>query len=97
MTRCVIANHFALTIELPISHGSTRTLNAPFADKRSDEVGCAAGENIKRKLLSALRWRMVTDILSLQPLSAAKAGLALPVLISPSKHHSVYTVGFSAV
>lgn len=61
-TRSVTANHDALTIELPTSHGSIRTLKAPLADWRSVADGFFLGEKIKRNELSALRCRTVTDM-----------------------------------
>jgi hypothetical protein len=60
-----MANHGAVTIELPTSHGSMSTLYAPFADLRSEGKGCASGENMRRKVESALRCRTVTDIVAL--------------------------------
>ena len=61
--RFVTANHGAVTTHEPTSHGSIRTLYAPLADFRSDGRGLECGEKMSRKVLSALRWRMVTDIL----------------------------------
>lgn len=61
----MVANHLALTIELPTSQGSIRTLNAPFTEQRSSDVGSSLAEKIRRKVLSAFRCRTVTDILTL--------------------------------
>ena len=60
--RLVMANHGAVTIELPTSHGSIRMLYAPLADFRSDGRGCGSGEKIRRNVASAFRCRTVTDI-----------------------------------
>lgn len=51
-------------MEVPDSHGSMSTLNAPLTDSKSSEEGVFLGENMRRKLLSAFRWRTVTDIFS---------------------------------
>jgi len=63
-TLSVIANHFAFTTELPTSHGSTRTLNAPLAESKSSDVGSCCGEKISRKELSPFRCRTVTDMVA---------------------------------
>lgn len=63
-TLSVIANHFAFTTELPTSHGSTRTLNAPLAERKSSDVGSCCGEKISRKELSPFRCRTVTDMVA---------------------------------
>lgn len=49
-------------MEVPDSHGSISTLNAPLTDTKSSEEGFFLGENMRRKLLSAFRWRTVTDM-----------------------------------
>jgi len=63
-TLSVIANHFALTTELPTSHGSIRTLKAPLAESKSSAVGSSCGEKISRKELSPFRCRTVTDMVA---------------------------------
>ena len=62
-TRLVIANHGAVTMELPTSQGSIRTVYARLADSRSSVDGCGSGEKIRRKVLSAFKCRIVTDML----------------------------------
>lgn len=58
------ANHLALTIEGPTSHGSISTVKAPFTERRSSDVGSSLGEKMSRKELSAFRCRTITDMLA---------------------------------
>ena len=62
-TLCVVqANQGAETIDAPVSHGSISTEYAPFVDRRSEGVGCASGEKMRRKLASAFRCLTVNDM-----------------------------------
>lgn len=63
MSRLVMANHGAVTMEGPWSQGSIRMLYG--ADEGLEwwsDGGCRSGEKRKRKLQSALRCLTVTDM-----------------------------------
>ena len=58
----VLANHDAVTIHGPESHGSRSTEKAPLAERRSEGRGWISGEKIRRKDESPFSCRTVTDI-----------------------------------
>ena len=58
----VQANHGFETIDVPVSHGSTRIVYTPGADRKSEFEGCASGEKVSRKLLSAFKCLTVSDM-----------------------------------
>lgn len=60
---CLVqANHGFETIDVPVSHGSTRMVYTPGADRKSELEGCASGEKVSRKLLSAFKCLTVSDM-----------------------------------
>ena len=63
MILLVMANHGAVTMESPRSHGSIRMVYVELGE----EDGCASGEKASRKLLSALRCFTDTDMAMAAP------------------------------
>jgi hypothetical protein len=60
--RSVFANHGAVTIEGPVSHGSIRTVKVCSAEAGPGTGDFGSGEKRRRKLESAFRCLTVTDI-----------------------------------